>query len=218
MTEKPSSQKSWMRKLVLLLAGGMILGIVLATSGFVYAASKESHDPFCASCHTQPESTYFERSVAAEAVDLAAYHTHESTRCIDCHSGPGVFGRMRAELMGARNALAWFTHTAVQPAPLTVPIRDENCLKCHQDVTQRGYTPKKTITILSEGRRGEEEEEAGLNHWHELLARWQAYRSDAATCTSCHSGHLTDGTAETGFENAETTRAVCDACHRVMGD
>ncbi|MEJ2570513.1 MAG: hypothetical protein P8Y98_08220 [Anaerolineales bacterium] len=201
------------------MAGILVLGFVLAASGFVFAASKESHDPFCASCHTQPESTFFERSLDVDAVDLASFHTQETTRCIDCHSGPGVLGRMRAELMGARNALAWFTHTAMQPAPLTVPIRDENCLKCHQDVIQRGYSPKHPLAIVSGDGHGEREgEEDASNHWHELLARWQAYRSDAGTCTSCHAGHTTDGTAETGYENAAITRAVCEACHRVMGD
>ncbi|MEJ2563466.1 MAG: hypothetical protein P8Z42_12365, partial [Anaerolineales bacterium] len=83
------------------MAGILVLGFVLAASGFAFAASKESHDPFCASCHTQPESTFFERSLDVEAVDLASFHTQETTRCIDCHSGPGVLGRMQAEWLGA---------------------------------------------------------------------------------------------------------------------
>jgi nitrate/TMAO reductase-like tetraheme cytochrome c subunit len=64
------------------------------------------HDQFCASCHTQPESIFFQRSTGALAVDLASFHTTQKTRCIDCHSGPGLFGRMQAELLGARNASA----------------------------------------------------------------------------------------------------------------
>jgi nitrate/TMAO reductase-like tetraheme cytochrome c subunit len=197
------------------LVGIVALGIILAASGFTFAASQETHDPFCASCHTQPETTFFQRSTAAQAVDLASFHTAQQTRCIDCHSGAGVLGRMRAELLGARNAAAWYTHTDVQPAKLTVPIRDANCLKCHQEVTQRGYTPKQTVTIIG-GRRGGEE--AGSNHWHEFLARWQAVTANAGTCTSCHPGHTTDGTAQTGFENAQTTRNVCNACHQMIGE
>jgi hypothetical protein len=108
------------------LVGIVALGIILAASGFTFAASQETHDPFCASCHTQPETTFFQRSTAAQAVDLASFHTAQQTRCIDCHSGAGVLGRMRAELLGARNAAAWYTHTDVQPAKLTVPIRDAN--------------------------------------------------------------------------------------------
>ncbi len=46
------------------LGGLAALGIILAGSGFAFAASQESHDAFCASCHTQPESTYYQRSVS----------------------------------------------------------------------------------------------------------------------------------------------------------
>jgi nitrate/TMAO reductase-like tetraheme cytochrome c subunit len=199
-----------------ILSAPVILGLAVTAGGFAFAASKESHDPFCASCHTQPESTFFQRSTAAQAADLASYHTTQQTRCIDCHSGPGVIGRMRAELMGAHNAFAWITKTATQPAKLTVPIADANCLKCHQDVTQRGYIPKVPITISGLGREGEEE--GRNNHWHEFLARWQATTSGAGTCTSCHPGHLTDGTAQTGFENLQSTESMCNACHRVLGE
>ncbi len=124
-----------------------VVGLLLAGGGFAFAATQETHDPFCASCHTQPKSTFFERSQAAQAVDLASYHTSQETKCIDCHSGPGVTGRVQAELLGARNALAWYTGTAVQPAVLTSPISDANCLKCHQDITSRGYQPKAQIAV-----------------------------------------------------------------------
>ena len=191
-----------------------VVGLLLAGGGFAFAASQETHDPFCASCHTQPELTFFERSQAAQAVDLASYHTSQETKCIDCHSGPGVTGRVQAELLGARNALAWYTGTAVQPAVLTSPISDANCLKCHQDITSRGYQPKAQIAV--QGIRGGREGEGGGNHWHELLARWQGISSTAGTCTSCHSGHATGGTAQTGFMNNQDVQATCNACHQVL--
>ncbi len=95
------------------------VAILLTASGFTFAATRETHDSFCASCHTQPESTFYQRSVDPQPVDLASAHTPKNTRCIDCHSGVGVFGRVQAELLGAHNALAYYTHTAVQPAKLT---------------------------------------------------------------------------------------------------
>jgi nitrate/TMAO reductase-like tetraheme cytochrome c subunit len=214
--KQPSPRKKILR-ITSVLIGIVALGILVAAGGFAFAASQETHDPFCASCHTQPESTFFQRSTDTQPVDLASYHTPQKTRCIDCHSGPGIGGRMRAELLGAGNALAWYTHTAIQPAKLTLPIQDAICLKCHQAVIQRGYVPKQSVTIVGEGRRGEEDE-AGPNHWHEQLARWQAAASSAGRCTSCHPGHTTDGTAQTGFENAQTTRSVCQACHQVLGE
>ena len=207
--------------LIPVILGAAVLGLLLAGGGFAFAATQESHDPFCASCHTQPESIFFERSQAAQPVDLASYHTTQETRCIDCHSGEGVTGRVQAELMGAHNALAWYTGTAVQPAVLSQPFGDANCLKCHQDVTSRGYQPKAQIAIQGigggrEGFRGGREGEGGDNHWHQLLARWQGASTSAGTCTSCHSGHATDGTPQNGFMNNQSVQATCDACHQVL--
>ncbi len=198
---------------VLVFAGLAI--IVLSVGGFAFAATQESQDAFCASCHTQPESTYLQRSTVVQAVDLASFHTAQSTRCIDCHSGEGIFGRMSAELMGARNAVLWYTGNAVQPARLTFPIGDQNCLKCHQDVTQALFTPQEQITVPG-ARTGGRGEEGRANHWHQFLARWQAASSTAGSCVSCHSGHATGSTSQAGFMNSQTVQAVCDACHQVL--
>ncbi len=173
------------------------LVILLAGSGFAFAATQEGRDSFCASCHTQPESTYFQRAIDANPVDLASAHKTEGTRCIDCHSGAGLGGRARSELMGARNAVAWLTHTAKQPAPLTIPIRDDSCVKCHAQVTSRGDFE---------------------NHFHVFLARWQNQDLKAGTCVSCHGGHSTDGSAREAFLNEPRTRAVCEACHNALGE
>jgi len=171
--------------------------LVLAGGGFAFAATQEETNSFCASCHTQPESTFFQRFTAGTAVDLASSHMlgQNPVRCIDCHSGEGVTGRISAMLVGAHNALAWFSGTATQPAPLTVPIADANCLKCHPEVT---------------GQRTRD------NHFHGFLARWQAVDPNAATCVSCHVSHTTDGQADLSFINANTAQQVCDACHQVL--
>jgi hypothetical protein len=187
----------------------------LTASGFVYAANQESHDAFCASCHTEPETTYVARSTTSPAVDLASYHTVQGTKCIDCHSGQGVPGRVQAELLGARNAALWYTHSAVQPAKLTVPIEDANCLKCHAEVTQEGYSPEKIVTLSNNEML--DGGEAGPNHWHERLSEWRAKDpTNAQGCTSCHPGHALGGTAKTGFQVTDTTLAVCDACHNQL--
>lgn len=186
------------RNRVILLAVflGVGLALLLSAGGFTFAATQEQHDTFCASCHTQPESTFFQRSVAAQPVDLASAHKAKGINCIDCHSGAGIPGRLGAELLGARNAAALYTGTAVQPAPLTHPIGDVNCLKCHQDVTN------------SRSRN---------NHFHAFLSRWQAADANAATCVSCHGGHTTDGTAQLAYLNEPRTQAVCEACHSALG-
>jgi predicted CXXCH cytochrome family protein len=194
--KKQTPPKSKTRPIVWVLEGVLVLAFVAAIGGFAFAATQEEHDSFCASCHTQPESTYYQRSLDAQPVDLASAHTPKNVKCIDCHSGSGVTGRMQAELLGAHNALSWYTGMAVQPAKLTEPIHDANCLKCHQEVTVGG----------------------GINnHFHAFLARWQAQDPNAATCVSCHGGHTTDGEAQIAFLNQTTTEAVCQACHNALG-
>jgi hypothetical protein len=223
MTEKPGIQSKKPFPLIPVFGVLIVFGILLTVGGFVFAASQETHDAFCSSCHTQPESTFYQRSTAAQTTDLASYHTTQAAHCIDCHSGAGVTGRVSAELMGAKNALLWYTGKAVQPAVLTHPISDANCTQCHADVTQQGFTPKEQISLsgvnagggdrgFNAGREGGDR----ANHWHTFLSRWQAADPNAGTCVSCHAGHATGGTASSGFMNASTVNQVCDACHRVL--
>jgi len=215
MTQAPGSQKKKRFPFIAVLAVGLVVVVLLTAGGFAFAATQESHDSFCGSCHSMPESTFVERSTAAQPVDLASFHTPKNTACIDCHSGQGISGRVQAELMGARNAALWYLGRSVQPAVLTLPIGDQNCLKCHQQVTQRGFSPIEQITIpgVGEGRGGGE---GGNNHWHEQLTKWQTTSPTAGTCISCHSSHATGGTAQNGFMNAQNVQAACDACHLVL--
>jgi hypothetical protein len=198
---------------VLLLAG--VVFVLVAAGGFAFAASQESHDPFCASCHTQPETTFFQRSTATQPTDLASFHTTKNSLCIDCHSGQGTFGRVQAELMGTRNAFKWYTGTAVQPAVVTYPIGDQYCLKCHQNVTTRGFSPQEQITVPG-ARNGGGEREGGNNHWHERLAQWQETSPTAGKCVNCHSGHAVDTSSQNGFMTAQNVQAECNACHQVL--
>lgn len=196
------------------LAGIAVAGVILMAAGFTFAATQEAHDSFCASCHTQPETTFYQRSTAALSapVDLASFHRSNQTRCIDCHSGPGVFGRVAAEVMGARNAAMWYTGAATQPAPLTVPIGDENCTKCHIDVLQGSFSPKEPIDIGA----GEFNQGRLANHWHVLLSRWQAAAPNAQGCVDCHAGHVTGATAQVGFMDLNAVQSVCQNCHQVL--
>jgi len=188
------------KKLLAMPLSGTVITVfallVLGAGGFAFAAYNESHDNFCASCHTQPETTFYQRSIDAHAVDLASVHTAKNVACIDCHSGAGITGRMQAELLGARNAAAWLANIAQQPAPLTFSISDQNCLKCHQEV------------IAGRATRN--------NHFHVLLSEWQAATADAASCVSCHNGHNTSIDPKTAYLNIATTQQVCNNCHRTQ--
>lgn len=181
------------------LAAGIVL--LLAGGGFMTMMKLEDTNTFCASCHTQPETTYVARAAAQDAVDAASQHMlHDKTNCIDCHSGSGLTGRAGAMLLGARNAERYLTKTMAQPAVQSVPIGDSNCVKCHQDVIQ------------SESFKGND------NHYHFFLARWQAAQpGQAASCVDCHNGHKLNGDATMGFINGDDTQATCNRCHTTLG-
>ncbi len=98
-------------------------------------------------------------------------------------------------MLGARNAAALYTHTAQQPAPLTVAIGDGNCLKCHQDA----------MASLDFN-----------NHFHAFLPRWQAVDSSAAGCVDCHSSHTTDGDAQIAYISQQQAEQVCERCHETL--
>ncbi len=193
------------RRVFIILIGAMFGGVMLAGGGLAVAAHQEEDDRFCASCHTQPESTYFERSIAAATVDLATAHKHKNIRCIDCHSGEGLQGRVTAELMGASNALKWYTGTATQPAPLLYPVEDSHCVKCHVEVlTESHDTSIKTRLFGPKG------------HYHSYLTQWKETDSQAANCVSCHFGHALGGTTKTTWIVTNEINKQCDACHKAL--
>ena len=174
-----------------------IIPLILVAGSFGVAAQQEENNSFCASCHTQPESTYYQRAIAAAAVDMASNHqTTHSTKCIDCHSGSGLSGRLSAIAMGAKNAFLFYSKNDVQPAPLTVPIDDTHCVKCH--AATRAETDFN-------------------HHFHAYLLRWQAVDPTAAKCVDCHSAHTTDGDPAQAFLNTARAEAVCQRCHSVLG-
>jgi hypothetical protein len=186
------------RKLVIALV--IIVPLVLVVLGAATAVTAmqfENHDDFCASCHSEPEQTYYQRETGTPT-DLASFHNPKDVRCIDCHSGPGLIpGRISAFTLGVKDLVAWTTGNAKQPAVHTRPIDDANCLKCHQPITQqRDFN----------------------NHFHAFLSRWQGMDPNAATCTSCHQSHHTDGEAQLAFLNRDHTVNVCQSCHRALGE
>jgi len=184
------------RFLPLWLAAG-VASLLLTTGTFAYGAHLENNDHFCASCHTEPETTYVART-QHPAVDLASAHTGNNVKCIDCHSGAGLSGRLDAMALGTRDLGVYVGGHYPQPAVQTRPIPDANCLKCHQDVLR-----KNTFD----------------NHFHVLLPRWQAVAPQAsAACVDCHTSHTTDGERQIAWLNKPRTVAQCNACHRIAGD
>jgi len=190
-TRRPISRRGTVALIVL----GVL--VVLSTSAMVTGTTLEDQNSFCASCHTQDESRFYQQSLVA-AVDLASFHeTKGVALCIDCHSGPGLGGRVGGLVAGTSDLISYLSGHYPQPAVQEDPIWDGNCLKCHINVVQN-----QDIN----------------NHFHAFLSQWQAIApSSAATCVSCHNGHNTNGDVQIAYLNKNVTLIICQQCHETVG-
>ncbi len=180
-----------------LMIGGLAFLFVLGLAAMFTGTQMENKNSFCASCHTEGEQTFFNQSIASAPVDLASYHELKGvSRCIDCHTGQGVVGRFFGLLAGSTDLVSFYSGHYPQPAVQEVPIPDENCLKCHSNISQ---TQDMT------------------NHFHVFLPRWQAIDPNAATCAGCHNGHNTNGDTKIKYLNSTDTQAICQKCHNALG-
>lgn len=190
----PSTQRSLVL-LVLLLGVVVVLGLS-AAGGTAFALSRENHDTFCASCHTEPESRYVQQSLAQKPETLASLHTHKQVRCIDCHSDAGKLGRVAGLKQGATDLIAYYSGNYHHPAITTAPLGDESCTKCHADISAQATMP---------------------NHFHYFLPKWQAMDPNAAHCIDCHKAHPTGNSAQSYLTEA-TVLPVCQQCHAAAGE
>ena len=189
-----------------LILGAMIAGltVVLPVFSVVAAIQLENRDSFCGSCHTEPEATYLARSTAA-ASDLASSHAHGEVRCIDCHSGKGISGRMGSLAQGSLDLLAYLQDDYRQPARSRHPLGDAACLKCHLPTDMAAP------------------DESGLlngSHYHlaAYLGEWQSRASgEDSRCGQCHQPHALGGDSSQGFLAGAVLNPACEGCHTALG-
>ena len=65
----------WPLTVAVSLVSFVLLALLSAAGGVALALNLENHDAFCASCHTEPESRYFQQSQDKSAPTLASFHT-----------------------------------------------------------------------------------------------------------------------------------------------
>jgi nitrate/TMAO reductase-like tetraheme cytochrome c subunit len=171
----------------------------LAVGAYATVATLEADDSFCASCHVEPETTYYQASLEPdEAITLAAYHAGVKTRCIDCHSRRWFPGRIWAQLGGLQNFLAYRSGNYSDPSVTTRPVGDGGCSKCHSDLTWVSERP---------------------GHYHSpgLRGRWRAQGGPANTCEACHPSHEAVAPAGDHFMDADLVEEMCEDCHELTG-
>ncbi len=196
---KPARRRRWTNRNIQVIAGAAIAALVVF--GLIVPMSAmqfENHDSFCASCHTEGELTFFHRAASSASIDLASFHAQKgATRCIDCHSGPGIIGRYVALTYGASDLVSYFGGQYPQPAVQDNPIGDGNCTKCHSDILGK---------------------QDFSNHFHAFLPKWQALDpQNAARCVDCHVSHDTTNDAGAAFLNRAATILICQKCHAFAG-
>jgi hypothetical protein len=172
----------------------IVFGLVIPLG----AMQMENQDSFCASCHTEGEQTFFDRSLAAASTDLASFHAaKKAANCVDCHSGPGLLGRYSGLIGGASDTISFVSGHYPQPAALEEPMDDGNCMKCHAAVlTNQDFS----------------------NHFHTFLSKWLAVDpNNAARCVDCHTSHDTANDAGAAFLNKTITTKICQNCHAIAG-
>ncbi|MFN2118859.1 MAG: NapC/NirT family cytochrome c [Anaerolineales bacterium] len=195
---RPSKSPKVGRRAQILVGAGIAAVVLFGLIIPVGAMQFENHDSFCASCHTEGETTFLRRSNATAPVDLASFHAGRSAaRCIDCHSAPGIVGRYITLTYGATDLISYVSGHYPQPAVQDTPIGDGNCTKCHADVL--------TNTDFN-------------NHFHAFLPKWQALDpKNAARCVDCHASHDTTNDAGASFLNRSVTTEWCQKCHAFAG-
>lgn len=181
------------RQLLLLI---LVVGLIAIIGGERYASHLEQDSQFCGSCHTQPETEYLARFASAvaqnNAQDLAAFHHRKKDiQCIECHGGEGIIGRTQVFSLATWDVVKYNLHVARQPAVIVVPVQNEACIKCHQDMLAKpGFN----------------------NHEHNKMSDPKA---PFIRCTDCHISHR-PGDEINGFQFRDAILPQCEYCHVQM--
>ena len=184
-------------------AGAALAAASLAGIGWVVSDRLAQDNDFCNACHL-PSGAPLHRELrrdfdAPVPASLAAAHARvqapphpDGFRCIDCHGGVGLSGRLRVKLVSARDATVWAFGSFEEPSGMRVPLGDADCARCHASF--RPFQP-------GSGRsRG----------FHQIAF----HNADlGVACVECHAVHRPGGDPASHFVRAEPVRAQCARCH-----
>ncbi|MBW2275332.1 MAG: hypothetical protein JRG96_18860 [Deltaproteobacteria bacterium] len=187
-----------------ILIGMVVLGTVMAPTGWIVSDALERNNDFCTACHHAdgtPLHIQIRRDFDGRPVhSLAGLHAgarvperalRPATRCIDCHGGVGLVGRARIKALAARDALVWLTGDFEEPTEMKHPLGDADCRQCHL-------------------RFEETLPDFGAEPFHSLAVHNVELGVD---CVECHRAHETGGAAEIYHLQPDHVQAQCARCH-----
>ena len=240
-TSQPAPRR---RRWPVIVAVGFFVLLILGSGSFVVASTLEDHDSFCISCHTVPETTYYNRAYVSldnpsQAVpDLATAHyllSHEHGKpefaCIDCHHGDGSLGnRVSTIALGGRDAVIYVLGRAdptIEKTQLAEGwLPNASCVSCHTDTLLRqqdldnhyhNYLPQ-TGQLVASGATFVVPTPSNSGATESRQNRPIRTVNTSLTCTDCHHAHtsLSNGAASM-FVNNTTVADQCVECHKVAG-
>jgi formate-dependent nitrite reductase cytochrome c552 subunit len=189
----------------MLVVGALLAAAVAGPAGWVASDRLERDNEFCVACHL-PDGTRLHAGKREDLGDwppatLAAAHGMAGVRefdairpfrCIDCHGGTGVAGRVRVKILSAKDAFWYAVGRFEEPTAMRWPLEDADCRRCHARFDERGRA-------------------AGVDPAFHELAVHNAELGVA--CVDCHLVHDEGGLADHDFLHPEHVRARCAGCH-----
>jgi len=176
---------------------------VLAPLGWAITDHLERDNDFCNACHLEPGvplhleirrdfDGWPPTSLAAgHAAGFLGDDAAEGFRCIDCHGGVSVLGRMRVKALAAVDAFWYGVGQFEEPQGMGWPLWDEDCRQCHASF--------------------DETEPLGWQspRFHQLAVHNVELGVD---CVECHRAHAR-GDASNHFLGVAWVRTQCARCH-----
>lgn len=130
-------------KIVLLLLGGCLIGVLLSGLSVV-VMHKTSSNEYCISCHTK-------HSLVPENPQFSHFNNRAGVmvKCVDCHIGPGVGNYLSAKMSGLKDAISymaikdfdskeWIDQNREKLAGTALKhisdVKSETCIACHSKI------------------------------------------------------------------------------------
>jgi len=181
-----------------------VLGASLGAVGWAVTDHLEQDDDFCNACHVSadlPLHAGIRRDYDARPpASLAGRHAaarlagpdDRGLRCIDCHGGKSLAGRVRVKALAAKDGLAYAIGRFEEPEQMRWPLWDEDCLACHASFEAAS------------------EQAAGSPGFHALPVHNVEL---GVACVECHAAHEVGGDPGAYFLHVASVRAQCARCH-----
>lgn len=241
--QRPAQPKR--RRWPAILAIGFVAVIIMGGLSFVVASTLEDHDTFCTTCHTAPETTYFNRAYLSldnpknMPLDLASWHYLNAQSkqltpfsCITCHRGDAQLpDRLQTLALGGRDTVIFVLgrdNPAIEKTHTSEGwLSNASCVSCHTDtlLTLKGLDSHfhnrlpQAATALANGGALKVGASVPKENGDLMLQAGLQTVQVSILCSDCHQPHKAlpaTGSAKPYLPN-DAVNEACLACHKAAG-